>query len=91
MFIDTHTYVNYVKVNTREDVEGGAKDRVAKHVCQFQSKQNLTQILCLVRNTDGNASRCECYFGLYLCSTKTRGELGNPSPRPETQEIGEFI
>ena len=57
MFIDTHTYVNYVKVNTREDVEGGAKDRVAKHVCQFHSKQNLTQILCsLVCNIDGSAS-----------------------------------
>ena len=37
---------------------GGTKDMVAKHVCQFQQKQNLTQILRFIHNINGNATRC---------------------------------
>ena len=42
---------------------GGTKDMVAKHVCQFQQKQNLTRILRFIHNINGNATRC-VWFGM---------------------------
>ena len=54
---------------TWERAWGGTKDMVAKHVCQFQQKQNLTQILCFIHNINGNATRC-VWFG--MCKNLTR-------------------